>query len=144
MSAVETHPAGPPVRVEERGDDLLVIVMDRPGARANLIDEAWLSAMATAIDRVERDRPRGLVLLSAKPGNFIAGADVSLIASLQTAEIAVDAGTSIRELVSAANVAALLIVPLAAEIWRSNTGIARRIVGFSGCSIWPCSMLRSN
>jgi hypothetical protein len=39
------------------------------------------------------------------------------VASLQTAGIALDARTSIRELVSAANVGALLIVPLAAEIW---------------------------
>jgi len=74
-----------PVRVEERGSEILAIGMDRPDARVNLIDEAWLTAMVVAIDQVERERPRGVVLLSAKPGNFIAGADVSLIASLENA-----------------------------------------------------------
>ena len=70
------------LRVEERAGDVLVLVMDRPDSKVNLIDEVWLEEMTAAIDRADRDRPRGLVLASAKPGNFIAGADVSLIASL--------------------------------------------------------------
>ena len=79
------------LRVEER-DDVLAIVLDRPESSVNLIDEAWLQEMTGAIDRAERERPRGLVLLSAKHRNFIAGADVSLIASLtETAEAAAKA-----------------------------------------------------
>lgn len=75
--------AAPPLRTEPRGD-ILAIVMDRPESKVNLIDEAWLAAMTAAVDSAARDRPRGLVLLSAKPGNFIAGADVGLIAALAT------------------------------------------------------------
>jgi 3-hydroxyacyl-CoA dehydrogenase/enoyl-CoA hydratase/3-hydroxybutyryl-CoA epimerase len=75
---------GAPLRTEARGD-VLAIVLDRPDSRVNLIDEAWLAAMTEAVAAAERDRPRGLLLLSAKPGNFIAGADVGLIAALETA-----------------------------------------------------------
>jgi 3-hydroxyacyl-CoA dehydrogenase/enoyl-CoA hydratase/3-hydroxybutyryl-CoA epimerase len=74
------------LRVEEREGDVLAIVLDRPDSKVNLIDEEWLAEMTAAVDRAERERPRGLVLLSAKPGNFIAGADVSLIASLESEE----------------------------------------------------------
>ncbi|MCA9751340.1 MAG: enoyl-CoA hydratase/isomerase family protein [Gemmatimonadetes bacterium] len=74
----------PPLRIEPREEDVLAIVLDRPDAKVNLIDEAWLHAMTAALDEIERARPAGIVLVSAKPGNFIAGADVSLIASLET------------------------------------------------------------
>jgi 3-hydroxyacyl-CoA dehydrogenase/enoyl-CoA hydratase/3-hydroxybutyryl-CoA epimerase len=76
----------PVLRVEEREGDVLAIVLDRPGARVNLIDDLWLRDMAAALDRAARERPRGLAILSAKPGQFIAGADVDLIASLPDAD----------------------------------------------------------
>ncbi|MGQ0720202.1 MAG: 3-hydroxyacyl-CoA dehydrogenase NAD-binding domain-containing protein [Candidatus Eiseniibacteriota bacterium] len=65
-------------------DDVLVVRLDRPGSRVNLIDEAWLAAMTEVVDRAEKERPRGLVLASAKPGQFIAGADVAAIAALES------------------------------------------------------------
>jgi 3-hydroxyacyl-CoA dehydrogenase/enoyl-CoA hydratase/3-hydroxybutyryl-CoA epimerase len=64
--------------------DILVVRMDRPGSRVNLIDEQWLAAMTGVVDQASRDRPRALVLASGKPGQFIAGADVSLIAALES------------------------------------------------------------
>jgi 3-hydroxyacyl-CoA dehydrogenase/enoyl-CoA hydratase/3-hydroxybutyryl-CoA epimerase len=91
--------AAPPLRTEARGD-VLAIVLDRAGARVNLIDEAWLAAMTEAVAAAERDRPRGLVLLSAKPGNFIAGADVGLIAALESAAEAEDKSRRGQELLA--------------------------------------------
>ncbi len=74
------------LRLEERPGDVLAVVLDRAGSRVNLIDEVWLEQMTEALDQAEASRPKGLVLASAKRGNFIAGADVSLIASLESAE----------------------------------------------------------
>ncbi len=41
----------------------------------------WTSEMLTELDavlaKIEQDRPRGLVIRSAKPGGFIAGADIA-------------------------------------------------------------------
>ncbi len=76
----------PVLRVEERDGDVLAVVLDRPGARVNLIDPDWLEDMSGALDRAAREKPRGLLLASAKPGQFIAGADVELIASLRDAD----------------------------------------------------------
>jgi 3-hydroxyacyl-CoA dehydrogenase/enoyl-CoA hydratase/3-hydroxybutyryl-CoA epimerase len=71
----------PTLRVEMQGD-VMLIVMDRPDSRVNLIDARWLEEMNRAVDRAAREAPAALVLVSDKPGNFIAGADVGLIASL--------------------------------------------------------------
>ncbi len=76
----------PVLRVEARDGDVLAVVLDRPGARVNLIDPDWLEDMTRALDRAAREKPRGLLLVSAKPGQFIAGADVELIASLRDAD----------------------------------------------------------
>ena len=86
MTEAASKTRGPVLRVEERDAGVLAIVLDRPGERVNLIDETWLAQMTAALDRIARERPRGVVLLSAKPGQFIAGADVDLIAALATAE----------------------------------------------------------
>ncbi|MBZ0267723.1 enoyl-CoA hydratase/isomerase family protein, partial [bacterium] len=78
----------PLLRVEEHGD-VMVVVLDRPGSKVNLIDEQWLAEMTEAVARAEREKPKGFVLRSAKPANFVAGADVDLIASIrETAEAA--------------------------------------------------------
>jgi 3-hydroxyacyl-CoA dehydrogenase/enoyl-CoA hydratase/3-hydroxybutyryl-CoA epimerase len=74
------------LHVEERGDGILAIILDRPDSKVNLIDLRWVEDMTSSLDRIERESPRGLVMFSAKPGNFIAGADVSLIAGLDTVE----------------------------------------------------------
>ena len=90
----------PMLRVEERPGEVLAIVLDRPASRVNLIDEAWLADMTAALDRVAKDGPKGVVLLSAKPGQFIAGADVELIAALTTAEEAAKRARQGQELLA--------------------------------------------
>jgi len=65
-------------------DGIFAIVFDRPGSRVNLIDEEWVQELSRALDEAERSGAKGLVFLSAKPDQFIAGADVSLIAGLKT------------------------------------------------------------
>lgn len=72
----------PLLRVEEHGE-VLVVVLDRPDSKVNLIDEQWLAEMTDAVARAERDRPKGFVVRSAKPANFVAGADVDLIAFIR-------------------------------------------------------------
>jgi 3-hydroxyacyl-CoA dehydrogenase/enoyl-CoA hydratase/3-hydroxybutyryl-CoA epimerase len=89
-------PAGraPTLSVERKASGVAVIRLDRPDRKVNLIDPEWLEDMTLALDRLEADPPAGLVLLSDKPAGFIAGADVSLIASLATAE---EAASKARE-----------------------------------------------
>ncbi len=52
------------------------LVLDKPGASANTLSEDVLTELDDVLAHLERDLPKGLVLRSAKPGGFIAGADI--------------------------------------------------------------------
>jgi len=70
------------ISVTTRPDAVAVLTFDQPGSKANVLTrELWtefgnaLTALATRTDL------KGLVLASAKPGIFIAGADLKLLAN---------------------------------------------------------------
>lgn len=52
-------------------------VLDKAGASVNTLTEDVLQELDGILDRLEADRPRGLVIRSAKPAGFMAGADVA-------------------------------------------------------------------
>ncbi|VTS03124.1 fatty oxidation alpha subunit : Multifunctional fatty acid oxidation complex subunit alpha (Fragment) OS=Escherichia coli ECA-0157 GN=fadJ PE=4 SV=1: ECH [Gemmata massiliana] len=70
------------ITVSVRPDSVAVLTFDQPGNKANVLTrELWAefgNALA-ALDR--RTDVKGLVLASAKPGIFIAGADLKLLAN---------------------------------------------------------------
>jgi enoyl-CoA hydratase len=63
-----------------RPDAVAVLTLDQPGSKANVLtDELW-SELETVVDSLsQRTDLRGLVLASAKPDIFIAGADLKLL-----------------------------------------------------------------
>jgi len=66
-----------PLRLELLDDGMAVITFDQPGSSANLFDQASFDALERAIEMIEADeRITGVVLISAKPTIFIAGADI--------------------------------------------------------------------
>src|SRR5438034_1376610 len=74
-------------RIEPRERGIAHLVMDDPARRVNVLDEAAFDSLEAALDQLERRTDvAGLVLLSGKPGTFIAGADVQAIASLTDRE----------------------------------------------------------
>jgi 3-hydroxyacyl-CoA dehydrogenase / enoyl-CoA hydratase / 3-hydroxybutyryl-CoA epimerase len=58
-------------------DDIAWLVLDKPGASANTISEDVLAELNDALASLERGLPKGVVLRSAKPSGFIAGADIN-------------------------------------------------------------------
>jgi 3-hydroxyacyl-CoA dehydrogenase/enoyl-CoA hydratase/3-hydroxybutyryl-CoA epimerase len=58
-------------------DDIAWLVLDKPGASANTLSEDVLAELNDVLASLERGLPRGVVLRSAKPGGFIAGADIN-------------------------------------------------------------------
>ena len=77
MSSSAAPSSQHPVAVRyERVDDVGRIVFDQPGKPVNVMNAAALADLSAALDAAEADRPAVLVLASAKPGQFIAGADV--------------------------------------------------------------------
>ena len=53
------------------------LVLDKAGASANTLDEEVLTELNDLLAGMERDLPKGVVLRSAKPSGFIAGADIN-------------------------------------------------------------------
>src|ERR671935_2864625 len=57
-------------------DGIAWLVLDKPDAGANTLSVDVLSELDSVLVSLEQDPPKGLVLRSAKPAGFIAGADI--------------------------------------------------------------------
>jgi 3-hydroxyacyl-CoA dehydrogenase/enoyl-CoA hydratase/3-hydroxybutyryl-CoA epimerase/3-hydroxyacyl-CoA dehydrogenase/enoyl-CoA hydratase/3-hydroxybutyryl-CoA epimerase/enoyl-CoA isomerase len=62
--------------------DIAVLTLDMPGKGANILSKSVLEEFAGNLDQLaSRDDLQGLIIISAKPGMFIAGADLREFAS---------------------------------------------------------------
>ena len=75
-------------RLPRDPDGLAWLLLDKPGASANVLSRDVLVELDGQIAALERDPPRGLVLRSAKPSGFIAGADIKEFRELGDLETA--------------------------------------------------------
>jgi 3-hydroxyacyl-CoA dehydrogenase/enoyl-CoA hydratase/3-hydroxybutyryl-CoA epimerase len=64
-------------RLRTDEDSIAWLLFDKKDASANTLDEATLTELNAVLDKVEQEKPRGLVIRSAKPSGFIAGADIA-------------------------------------------------------------------
>jgi enoyl-CoA hydratase/carnithine racemase len=70
------------IQLTVRPDAVAVLAFDQPGSKANVLNAALWTEFENALDSLAtRTDLRGLVLASAKPGIFIAGADLNVLAS---------------------------------------------------------------
>ncbi|MGC3991974.1 MAG: 3-hydroxyacyl-CoA dehydrogenase NAD-binding domain-containing protein [Chthoniobacteraceae bacterium] len=75
------------IRGEEDGD-VLLLVFDRPRSSANIFDRATLLEFKEWLNHAQQmPGLKGLVLLSAKPTIFLAGADLNALAKLDDTEL---------------------------------------------------------
>jgi 3-hydroxyacyl-CoA dehydrogenase/enoyl-CoA hydratase/3-hydroxybutyryl-CoA epimerase len=68
------------ISYDSDGDGIVTLTMDDPEQSANTMNERYVAAMTTALDRLEaeRDRIAGVIVTSAKP-TFFAGGDLDLM-----------------------------------------------------------------
>jgi len=64
-------------RLSHDDDGIAWLIADRADATVNTLSEAVLEELDAALARIEQDAPKGVVLRSAKPSGFFAGADVT-------------------------------------------------------------------
>jgi 3-hydroxyacyl-CoA dehydrogenase/enoyl-CoA hydratase/3-hydroxybutyryl-CoA epimerase len=70
-------------RVEPKDEGIVHLVMDHPARRVNVLDVEALEDLDRVLNEVAiHPGLKGLVLLSGKPGSFIAGADVQAIGAI--------------------------------------------------------------
>lgn len=74
------------ITIDQAGNGIAVIRLDVPDSRVNVLSSALLDQFRAALESIASDgRVRAAVLASAKPDNFIAGADLGEIRSIDSA-----------------------------------------------------------
>jgi 3-hydroxyacyl-CoA dehydrogenase/enoyl-CoA hydratase/3-hydroxybutyryl-CoA epimerase len=74
------------IRREMIEDAVCVLTFDRPNSSANIFDRATLEELEQQIDTIDAT-VRGLVLTSAKPTVFVAGADLHSVRAMNESEL---------------------------------------------------------
>src|SRR5690606_5235156 len=70
-----------------RDDGIAVITIDVPGETQNTLKAEFTGEVTALFGELERDpKLKGVVFASAKPGSFIAGADINMLSRCTTAE----------------------------------------------------------
>jgi 3-hydroxyacyl-CoA dehydrogenase/enoyl-CoA hydratase/3-hydroxybutyryl-CoA epimerase/3-hydroxyacyl-CoA dehydrogenase/enoyl-CoA hydratase/3-hydroxybutyryl-CoA epimerase/enoyl-CoA isomerase len=64
------------VQVSDIGDQVKLFLLDMPGKSANVLTDEVYDDLDHALRQAEADPPRGIVLATAKPSIFVAGADL--------------------------------------------------------------------
>jgi 3-hydroxyacyl-CoA dehydrogenase/enoyl-CoA hydratase/3-hydroxybutyryl-CoA epimerase len=81
-----SEPKAKAVSVEVRDDGVAVVSIDIPGQPVNTLSPSVSGDFAAAMESIERDgRVRAVVIISRKPGNFIAGADIKVLDKVKSA-----------------------------------------------------------
>jgi len=60
------------------------LVLDDPGKKVNTLSSRLFAWFGERVAELERERPRGLVVLSGKPDGFVAGADIEELLGAQS------------------------------------------------------------
>ena len=72
------------LRMEKRADGVAMITFDTPDSKVNIISRELFGEIAAILDEIEKDDAiRAGVLVSGKPGSFIAGADLEQLRALR-------------------------------------------------------------
>ncbi len=65
-------------------DGFARLTLDRAGTTTNTLSAAVLAELNEALDALDREPPKGLVIASGKPSGFIAGADIDEFGEVKT------------------------------------------------------------
>jgi 3-hydroxyacyl-CoA dehydrogenase/enoyl-CoA hydratase/3-hydroxybutyryl-CoA epimerase len=70
----------------EEQDDILIVTLDQAGEKVNKLDEQLIEEFKELLPKAEKESVKGIVLISGKENNFIAGADVEMFKNKKAPE----------------------------------------------------------
>ena len=73
-------------KAERDADGIVWLTIDKPGTSANVLSSGVLKELDALLTRLAGERPRGVVLISAKKSGFVAGADIKEFTALTDEE----------------------------------------------------------
>ena len=76
--------------IVEQQDDLSILTLDVAKKHQNVLSSAVIAELNQALDEIEKHNPKGLIIKSAKPSGFIAGADVGEFQQIETKQQATE------------------------------------------------------
>ena len=74
--------------ISREADGLARLVFDKAGTATNTLSAEALDELNAALDELDRDPPKGLIVASGKDSGFIAGADVDEFTQVKSADAA--------------------------------------------------------
>lgn len=86
------------IRHTVEGDGILIATFDAPEKKVNTLSPAVFQEIKETIDEAREDNVRGIIFISAKDDNFIAGADINTISDFTTAEDAAHGSSLAQQL----------------------------------------------
>lgn len=82
-AAAAPEAGGEPVKIDVTTDGIAVVRFDAPGEKMNTLSAKLMASFDGVLTRLESDPAiRAAVLISGKPDNFIAGADINMLVCL--------------------------------------------------------------
>ena len=79
--------------IEKRDDGVAILWMDLPGETMNTLKADFIDTFTAVFDQVESDPEiKAVVFASGKKDSFIAGADITMLESIESAEDGARAG----------------------------------------------------
>ena len=70
----------------EQQEGVCLLTLDKLDSSQNVLSSEVLEELAAAVDEIEANKPQALIIASGKDTGFIAGADVSEFAKVESAE----------------------------------------------------------
>jgi 3-hydroxyacyl-CoA dehydrogenase/enoyl-CoA hydratase/3-hydroxybutyryl-CoA epimerase len=83
---------------DDRG--VAILTYDLPGRPMNVLTEKAIQELAEMVERIAQDEEIKSVVLTGKPANFLAGADISMIQNLNTEEDAYNGSRALQTILN--------------------------------------------
>jgi len=80
------HAAYEHLRLHEGEHGIVWLLLDKAGHEMNTFDEAFFGELGRALDELQRNPPRALVIRSVKPSGFATGADLRMLEQMTDAQ----------------------------------------------------------